>query len=157
MRKIIVLSGGFDPVHVGHMRMFEDAKKYGADVIVGVNSDEWLTRKKGAPFMNFDERTEILRGVKYIDLVLSFNDDDNSACNLIKKVQEIYKKEDVKIFFGNGGDRTNKTTPEIDYCNQENVEMLWGVGGGKIQSSSELIAKSKSNKIWFLSFNKFFF
>ncbi len=118
MKKIIVLSGGFDPVHVGHMRMFEDAKKYGAEVVVGVNSDAWLTRKKGAPFMNFNERSEILRGVKYIDLVLGFNDDDNSACNLLEKVQEIYKKKDVKIFFGNGGDRTNETTPEIDYCSQ---------------------------------------
>ena len=146
MEKIIVLSGGFDPVHVGHMRMFEDAKKYGAKVIVGVNSDNWLIRKKGAPFMNFEERTEILRGVKYIDLVVGFNDEDDSACELIRDVQSMYPDKDVKIFFGNGGDRTNKTTPEINYCKSNNIEMLWGVGGGKIQSSSELIAKSKAKK-----------
>ena len=146
MEKIIVLSGGFDPVHVGHMRMFEDAKKYGAKVIVGVNSDKWLIRKKGAPFMSHDERTEILKGVKYIDLVVGFNDEDDSACELIKDVQSMYPGKDVKIFFGNGGDRTNKTTPEINYCKSNNIEMLWGVGGGKIQSSSELIAKSKAKK-----------
>ncbi len=146
MEKIIVLSGGFDPVHVGHMRMFEDAKKYGAKVIVGVNSDKWLIRKKGAPFMSHEERTEILKGVKYIDLVVGFNDEDDSACELIKDVQNMYPNKDVKIFFGNGGDRTNKTTPEINYCKSNNIEMLWGVGGGKIQSSSELIAKSKAKK-----------
>ena len=126
--------------------MFEDAKKYGARVIVGVNSDKWLIRKKGAPFMSHEERTEILKGVKYIDLVVGFNDEDDSACELIKDVQSMYPGKDVKIFFGNGGDRTNKTTPEINYCKSNNIEMLWGVGGGKIQSSSELIAKSKAKK-----------
>ena len=139
MKKIIILSGGFDPVHIGHLRMFEASKKQNATVIVGVNSDSWLSRKKGKPFMSEAERIEILKGFKYIDSVYTFNDDDETACDLIHKVVESYSnQEDVKLFFGNGGDRTNQTTPEMEYCKQHGVEMLWGVGGGKIQSSSWL-------------------
>ena len=143
MKKVIVLSGGFDPVHIGHLRMFEAAKKLDAIVIVGANSDSWLCRKKGKPFMPESERIEILKGFKYIDYVYTFNDDDETACDLIRKVVESYSdQKDVKIFFGNGGDRTNKTTPEMEYCKQHEVEMFWGVGGGKIQSSSDLIKNS---------------
>ena len=146
MKKIIILSGGFDPVHVGHVRMFKAAKDEDAIVIVGANSDAWLCRKKGKPFMPEAERIEILNAFKTIDCVYTFNDDDNTACDLIKKVIQEYsdRKEDVEIFFGNGGDRTNETTPEIEFCNQNNIDMLWGVGGGKIQSSSDLISKSNS-------------
>ena len=139
MKKIIILSGGFDPLHVGHLRMFKDAKNRGSIVIVGSNSDAWLTRKKGQPFMVQAERVEILKAIKYVDYVYTFNDDDNSACDLIKQVIDKYKNNNVKIFFGNGGDRTIKSTPEIEYCQKNGIEMLWEVGGNKIQSSSELI------------------
>ena len=146
LKKIIILSGGFDPVHVGHVRMFEAAKDEGAIVIVGVNSDTWLCRKKDKPFMPESERVEILKAFKSVDYVYTFNDNDDTACDLIKKVIQMYSdnKEDMKIFFGNGGDRTNKTTPEIEFCNQNNIDMIWGVGGGKIQSSSDLIKNSNS-------------
>ena len=144
MKKIIILSGGFDPVHIGHVRMFEAAKGLDAMVIVGVNSDAWLSRKKGKPFMPSSERVEILKAFKSIDDVYTFNDDDDTACDLIKKVILKYSgNKNMKIFFGNGGDRTNKTTPELQFCNQNNIEMIWGVGGGKIQSSSDLIKESK--------------
>ena len=144
MKKIIILSGGFDPVHVGHTRMFKAAKDQGAIVVVGVNSDAWLSRKKGKPFMLESERVEILKSFKDIDHVYTFNDNDNTACDLINKVIGLYSNDkDVKIFFGNGGDRVDSTTPEVDFCNQHSIEMLWGVGGDKIQSSSDLIKNSK--------------
>jgi len=141
---IIILSGGFDPVHRGHIRMFKDAKAFPAKVIVGLNSDRWLIRKKGKPFMDWDERNEILGVMSCIDTIFPFNDDDDSACDLIRKVKEVHADSPgVKLFFGNGGDRTDGNSPEVDYCNKNGIELLWGVGGGKIQSSSDLIKNSK--------------
>ena len=134
---LIILSGGFDPVHKGHIRMFKEANKLGK-VIVGLNSDEWLIRKKNKFFMPFEERKEILDSIKYIDKTRSFNDNDDTACDLIKNIHSEYGDK-YKIFFGNGGDRTNKTTPELEFCNNNNIEMIWGLGGGKIQSSSDLL------------------
>ena len=136
-KNIIILSGGFDPVHKGHVRMFKESKKIGS-VIVGLNSDEWLKRKKNKFFMPFEERKEILDSIKYIDKTRSFNDNDDTACDLIKNIHSEYGDK-YKIFFGNGGDRTNKTTPELEFCNNNNIEMIWGLGGGKIQSSSDLL------------------
>ena len=138
-KNIIILSGGFDPVHKGHIRMFKEASKLGK-VIVGLNSDKWLERKKNNFFMSYEERKEILGAIKYIDITEKFNDDDDTACDLIQKVYSKYSKE-YNIFFGNGGDRTNETTPELKFCNKNNIEMVWGLGGGKIQSSSELLGK----------------
>tara|TARA_B100000809_G_C14972162_1_gene471339 strand:- start:55 stop:480 length:426 start_codon:yes stop_codon:yes gene_type:complete len=135
--KLIILSGGFDPIHKGHVRMFKSASKLGR-VIVGLNSDHWLARKKDKFFMPFEERQEILESIKYITSVYQFNDDDNTACDLIKVIySEFGDKHDV--CFGNGGDRTNETTPEVEFCIKNNIEMLWGLGGGKIQSSSNLL------------------
>ncbi len=136
-KKIIILSGGFDPVHKGHVRMFKAASEYG-DVVVGANSDDWLIRKKGKFFMPFLERKEILESIKYIDSVLAFDDSDDSACQLIKDVKSHYGN-DVELYFGNGGDRTNETTPEIEYCEKNNIGLIWDLGGGKIQSSSGLL------------------
>ena len=135
-KNVIILSGGFDPVHKGHVRMFKEASNLGHQVIVGLNSDEWLTRKKGKPFMEFEERKEIIEGFKYVNQVLSFDDSDDTASDLIKRVYQIY---DGGIYFGNGGDRGKGNVPETDVCKKLDITMLWGVGGGKIQSSSWLI------------------
>ena len=140
IRKIIILSGGFDPVHKGHVRMFKAASQIG-DVVVGANSDTWLIRKKGKYFMPFEERKEILDSIKYIDSVLSFNDNDNTACQLISDVKNKFKNEEVELFFGNGGDRTNETTPEMEFCEKNNIGLIWDLGGEKIQSSSDLLKK----------------
>ena len=137
MKKIIILSGGFDPVHKGHIRMFKDAFKIG-EVIVGLNSDEWLIRKKGKFFMSFIERKEILSSIKFINKVCSFDDSDNSACKLIKDIKNKYSNK-ADLYFGNGGDRTRSTTPEIDFCNKNKIKLIWNLGGEKVQSSSKLL------------------
>ena len=133
------MSGGFDPVHKGHIRMFREAANLSSNVIVGLNSDKWLTRKKGKPFMNWDERAEILQSCKYINQVLPFDDSDETANDIIKQVCSLYRDFDVNIYFANGGDRTSDNVPEMKVCDELGVEMIWGLGGGKIQSSSWLI------------------
>ena len=135
---VMVLSGGFDPVHIGHLRMFREASNLGHQVIIGLNSDEWLTRKKGKPFMKWEERAEILESRKFVNQVLPMDDNDDTAKDIIVKVCKLYNNEDFNIYFANGGDRKKGNVPELDTCKDFNVVMLWGVGGGKIQSSSWL-------------------
>tara|TARA_R100000005_G_C4895037_1_gene139950 strand:+ start:56 stop:481 length:426 start_codon:yes stop_codon:yes gene_type:complete len=133
-KKTVVVSGGFDPVHVGHVRMILAAAEMG-DVIVIANSDMWLERKKGYSFMPFDERAEILRGFKGVVDVVQGQDDDDSVCpNLIELRPDI---------FANGGDRKSNNTPEVKVCELLGIEMQWNVGGEKIQSSSSLVEKQK--------------
>ena len=139
MEKIVLLTGGFDPVHIGHVRMFKEAKRFGDKVFVGLNSDPWLTRKKGKPFMPYAERQEILQSIKYIDRVFSFSDKDNTAVRFIKSMNEVYlNNPNVKLYFGNGGDRTGTTTPEVEFCKENGIKLIFELGGGKIQSSSKL-------------------
>jgi len=144
MNKVILLSGGFDPVHKGHIEMFKAAYNHACSVVVGLNSDAWLTRKKGQPFMNYEERKYILESIKYIDYVIGFDDSDDTACDFIRKVNQFYNTDTgTQVFFGNGGDRTDETTPEMTYCKQNGVGLLFDVGGGKIQSSSDLIKEAQ--------------
>ena len=137
---IMILSGGFDPVHKGHVRMFKAAKNMAYKVIVGANSDAWLVRKKGKAFMNWAERAEILKAFRYIDEVFPFNDSDDTAMELLVRVKNLYPE--CSLSFGNGGDRTEKNTPEKGYCDAYNIDMVYHVGGNKVQSSSELIEKT---------------
>ena len=108
--KTVLVTGGFDPIHSGHLAYFKAAKNLGNRLIVGVNSDEWLTRKKGKPFMPLLERVEIIKGLSVVDKVISFNDDDNTASNAIFNTMAT---ESGKIIFANGGDRTNVNIPEM--------------------------------------------
>ena len=119
-RPTVMVSGGFDPVHVGHIRMIREAAKYG-DVIVIANSDEWLHREKGFNFMEFGSRYEILDSLKGVILVDSVNDSDGSVCEAIKRHKPTY--------FANGGDRHKDNTPEVLLCKELGVELLWGIGG----------------------------
>ena len=136
MRKIptIAVSGGFDPMHKGHVQMIREAAEYG-QVIVILNSDDWLVRKKGYKFMAFDERAYIAGSLKGVVLVTNVNDSDEALRRL---------KPD---FFANGGDRLNTNTPEMDVCEELGITMLWNIGGGKIQSSSDLVAKARYGKV----------
>ena len=127
----VMVSGGFDPVHAGHIRMIRDAASFG-DVIVIANSDDWLFRKKGFVFMTFEQRAEILNAIKGVILVYSVDDTDGTVCEAIRRL-----KPD---FFANGGDRGKSNTPEQSVCEELDVKLLWGVGGDKkLASSSDLV------------------
>ena len=138
MKKRIMVSGGFDPPHIGHIIMFQDAAEWG-DVIVAINSDDWLMRKKGYVFMPWTERAEIIRELTSVDHVVSFNDNDDTANQAIK----VHRPD----AFANGGDRKKKNTPEMDLCDKLGIQMLWGIGGkDKPQSSSWLVDKLREKK-----------
>ena len=126
--KTVAVSGGFDPIHVGHVRMILDAAVHG-DVIVILNSDEWLKDKKGYAFMNWEERAEIIRSIRGVRSVISTVDDhDGTVCNTLRNL-----KKDIDLdYFANGGDRTTSTTPEMKVCKELGINLLWNVGGGKI-------------------------
>jgi cytidyltransferase-like protein len=137
-RPIIAVSGGFDPVHIGHVRMIRDAARYG-DVMVIINSDEWLERKKGYVFMPYKERAEIMGNIKGVTLVTSVDDSDGTVCEALKR-----HKPDA---FANGGDRKTENTPEMDVCEELGIQMMWSIGGNnKPQSSSWLVNKLKESK-----------
>jgi len=144
--KVVLVTGGFDPLHSGHLAYFEEAKKLGDKLIVGVNSDDWLTRKKGRPFMCFEERTSIIREMEIVDKVIGFDDSDDSACHAI--FHTLSTHGDIKVIFANGGDRTNTTTPEYaTYGDMPNVEFVFGVGGeDKKNSSSWILDEWKAPK-----------
>ena len=131
----VMVSGGFDPVHAGHIRMIRDAASFG-DVIIIANSDDWLFRKKGFVFMTFDQRAEILNSIKGVILVDSVDDADGTVCEAIRRLNP--------DFFANGGDRGRTNTPEIDVCKELEIKLLWGVGGDKkLASSSDLVKNSR--------------
>jgi len=121
-KSTVMVSGGFDPVHVGHIRMIREAAKYG-DVIVIANSDDWLYRKKGFNFMEFDSRHEILDSIKGVVLVDSVDDSDGTVCDAIRRHSPTY--------FANGGDRGRDNTPEVMLCKELGVELLWEIGGSE--------------------------
>ena len=142
MNNVVLVTGGFDPLHSGHIAYFNEAKKLGDKLIVGVNSDEWLTRKKGRPFMPFTERVAIIKELAVVDKVIGFDDSDNSACQAI--FHTLSTTAD-KIIFANGGDRTNTTTPEYSlYGDHPDVEFAFGVGGTNKMNSSSWILKEWS-------------
>jgi cytidyltransferase-like protein len=144
MKKIVLVTGGFDPLHSGHIAYFREAKKLGDILVVGVNSDSWLTRKKGAPFMPLLERTNIVRNLKMVDYVIDFPDDDGSARGAIEMVRQSYPQD--QIIFANGGDRTNDNIPEMDVADA-NTKFVFGVGGfNKANSSSWILQEWKAPK-----------
>jgi cytidyltransferase-like protein len=146
MKKIVLITGGFDPLHSGHIAYFQAAKELGDILLVGLNSDAWLTRKKGAPFMPFTERALIVDNIKCVDgIVYDFDDADGSSKGAIIEVRKDFPED--KIIFANGGDRTDKNIPEMD-IQDSNLEFVFGVGGeNKMNSSSWILQEWKAPKI----------
>ena len=137
--KVILVTGGFDPLHSGHIAYFEEAKKLGDKLVVGVNTDDWLTRKKGRAFMPGHERINIIQHLSMVDHCLLFTDDDDTAIEAIKNVKMMYP--DAHIVFANGGDRTKENIPEMVF---DDVEFVFGVGGEDKKNSSSWILKEWS-------------
>ena len=136
--KFVAVSGGFDPIHVGHVRMIQAAAEMGKVVVIA-NSDEWLMRKKGYVFMPYEERQEVLYSIKGVVDVIEARDDDDTVCQTLKKINP-----DI---FANGGDRKEGNVPEYDLCEDMGIEMKFGVGGSdKPQSSSWLVEKFRDKK-----------
>lgn len=131
---IVATSGGFDPLHVGHVRLFKEAKALGDKLVVILNSDDFLLKKKGYIFMPFNERKEILESTRYIDEVVPSIDIDSTVCKTLEKL-----RPDI---FAKGGDRNEFNIPELGICKELNIQVVFNVGGGKIQSSSWLVKRN---------------
>jgi len=134
--KVIIVSGGFDPLHSGHILYFQDAKNRGDHLIVALNSDQWLKNKKGKAFIPFEERKMILESIESVDEVIEFADDEYGSCiDALEKVKSMYPSEE--IYFANGGDRNAKNIPEMSV---KGINFIFGVGGDfKKNSSSDLL------------------
>jgi len=149
--KIVVATGGFDPIHSGHIRYLEAAKALGAYLIVGINSDDWLVRKKGRYFMPWTERAAIVKALGCVDEVIPFDDSDGSACKAIEYALNIKNHTGNwipfdSVVFANGGDRNMGNIPEMSMANK-GVEFAFGVGGeDKANSSSWILEEWKSPK-----------
>jgi cytidyltransferase-like protein len=142
MKTIVVVSGGFDPIHSGHIQLIKSARQLGDQLIVGINSDEWLARKKGRAFMPWQERLSVLNNLKPVDEVYTFDDEDGTACHLLQQVRAHYPND--KIIFANGGDRTQDNIPEMSV---PGVEFAFGIGGeDKANSSSWILQEWKAPK-----------
>lgn len=142
--KVVLVTGGFDPLHSGHIAYFNAAKDLGDVLVVGVNSDDWLTRKKGRAFMPLDERKCIIANLAVVDHTVTYDDSDNSSKKAILEVRQMYPE--ARIIFANGGDRTKENIPEMDVAD-ENVEFVFGVGGEhKMNSSSWILEEWKAPK-----------
>jgi D-beta-D-heptose 7-phosphate kinase/D-beta-D-heptose 1-phosphate adenosyltransferase len=166
MSKIVLVTGGFDPLHSGHIALFKEARKLGDKLVVGLNSDEWLRRKKGKPFMPMKERLAVVEELRCVDQAITFNDTningdqvwtDGTAIDAIEKVlagnvfnvgSKTASWEDT-VIFANGGDRTRENIPEVShYYDESQVQFVFGVGGeDKKNSSSWLLENWKAPKV----------
>lgn len=147
--KVVLVTGGFDPLHSGHIAYFQAARKLGDMLIVGLNSDAWLERKKGQAFMPLAERRAIVGSLKDVDVTIIYNDDDGSSKGAIIEVRQAYP--DAQIIFANGGDRTKENIPEMDLVDG-NLEFVFGVGGEDKKNSSSWILQEwkapKTERAW---------
>ena len=148
-KRVVLVTGGFDPLHSGHLAYFKAAKALGDTLVVGINSDSWLKRKKGRSFYTWDERFQLIKNLEMVDYVIEFNDDENNSINAIKQATQTFPS--AKIVFANGGDRTAENIPEMklldDIRYKENLEFVFSVGGdNKMNSSSWILEEWKAPK-----------
>ena len=145
METVVLVTGGFDPLHSGHLAYFKAARELGDKLIVGINSDMWLERKKGKNFLPLNERYEIVSALKYVDNCILFNDEDDTAIEAIRNVIMLYPFD--RIIFANGGDRTEGNVPEegvFMLFPDKDIVFEYGVGGvDKKNSSSWILQKWK--------------
>jgi cytidyltransferase-like protein len=151
MKKIVLITGGFDPLHSGHIAYLNAARKLGDSLVVGLNSDEWLRRKKGQEFMSWEERATIIAELNNVDRVINFDDSDNSAKDAIRKVRAL--NPHAQIIFANGGDRTKENIPEMDLLEEMlHLDFVFGVGGEDKKNSSSWILQEwrapKTSRVW---------
>ncbi|OGI73048.1 hypothetical protein A3D42_02990 [Candidatus Nomurabacteria bacterium RIFCSPHIGHO2_02_FULL_41_18] len=140
-----MVSGGFDPVHIGHVRLFKEAKKLGDELVVVVNNDNWLKFKKGYTFMSDADRKEIIESFRPVDkVVLTVHKPDTNDITVCRELELIRPH-----IFANGGDRKeNVPVPEYEVCKRLGIQMVFNVGhGGKVRSSSELVKQAKKRKV----------
>lgn len=139
-KKIVMVSGGFDPVHVGHLDMLKEAKGLGDELVVILNNDNWLKLKKGHAFMGEEDRKEILESFKFVDRVVITSHEPSTKDISVCRELELLKPH----IFANGGDRKEDNIPEYEICKRLGIEMIFNIGKkGKIRSSSELVKKAK--------------
>lgn len=142
MKTTILVTGGFDPIHSGHIAYFQAARDLGDRLVVGLNSDNWLTRKKGRAFMPLTERRTIVGNLRMVDEIVTYDDTDGSSRAAIREVRRRYPRD--RIIFANGGDRTARNIPEMD-VDVDNLQFRFGVGGeNKANSSSWILEDWKS-------------
>ena len=153
--RVVIVSGGFDPIHSGHIAYFKSARSRGEKLIVALNSDAWLEKKKGKFFMPFSERKTIIESIKYVDKVIDFEDDEIGSCiNALDKAKSLFPNDN--LLFANGGDRNNTNIPEMSV---NGVEFLFGVGGDDKKNSSSWILKKwkyyHEKRLWGSFYNLF--
>lgn len=144
MKKIVITSGYFNPLHIGHMNLMREAKKLGDFLVVIVNNDRQVKVKGSMPFMSEKERIEIVKDIKHVDAVFLSIDEDLPISKSLRVIANQYKGE---LFFAKGGDRNAGNIPqsEKEVCMEFNIKVVNNVGGGKVQSSSKLLNKVKTN------------
>ena len=138
---VVAVSGGMDPLHIGHVRMFKEAKALGDKLVVILNNDNWLLKKKGYVVMDEKQREEIIKSIRYVDDVIVTkhipDDSDRSVCEILKDLNP-----DI---FANGGDRIYDNIPEVQICKDLDIEMVFGIGGKKVNSSSLIFDEWRRN------------